>query len=53
MNSWFQDRLDNNPDEVLLKLNQNTYTIVDIARNISIIQKTLSASGINQRNNKW
>ncbi len=49
MNSWLQDRLENNPEGIFLKFNQNTYTIVDIARNISILQKAFSASGVNQR----
>ena len=49
MNSWLQKRLEENPDGLFLKFGDNSFTISDLKREISAVQKAFLASGINQK----
>ena len=48
MISWFQKRLEENPDGLFLKFGDNSFTISDLEREISAVQNAFLASGINK-----
>lgn len=49
MISWFKKRLEENPDGLFLKFEDNSYTISDLAREIASVKKAFSASGIKSK----